>query len=155
MKRFVYRLDSVLRIRRFEFDRARQDWLTVEAERRRIAERVSSLSRRLDRGRTLLDRELRMGAASDRLALRAAANAAGRYDLERTQAELEALLPVWEEKRDGLRQAGVRVRSLERLRDGKERQHREASQRFEQKELDEIAMLRLARTNAGNEEAAR
>ena len=145
MKRFVFRLESVLRLRQFELDKARVILAGAESERRARSERLDSASVRAARGRALLDEETRQGADGERLGLRAMGEMLGRSEVARARQVLEEFEPVVEMARDQLRSAHTRVRSLERLREKQEEAHRQRGLALEQAQLEEITMLRLAR----------
>ncbi len=145
MKRFVFRLESVLRIREFEFDRARIRLARLEEERGRRLARVDLAVSRLERGHAILESESREGADGERLALRAGGVSIGRRDLESARVSLAQLEPALVEARDVVRRTRARVRSLERLRERREEEYRRASRAAEQAEIEELAMARIGR----------
>jgi len=145
MKRFIFRLESVLRIREFELDQARIELTKLEQERTRRAERVAEASGQLDEGRRILADEMAEGADGERLAMRADGVTVGRIQFQRAQISLAELEPAIEEARERVRQARVRVRSLERLREHRAEAHRIKSLAAEQDELEELSIARIAR----------
>jgi flagellar export protein FliJ len=149
VKRFVFRLDAVLRIRLFELERARLRLMQLEAERVRRELRVDAVRARLERGEARLREEMAAGIDGRRLGLHAMGLAVGRFECVRAETVLEQLRPELEEARQALREARVRVRSLERLREKRVQAHRERMQRLEQAELDESAIGRASRAASG------
>ncbi len=148
MKRFVFRLESVLRLRQFELDKARVILAGVERERRARKERLDAATARAARGRALLDQDMQQGADGERLGLRAMGEMLGRSEVARARRGLTEFEPVVEMARADLRSALTRVRSLERLREKQEEAHRQRGLALEQAQLEEITMLRLAREKA-------
>lgn len=155
MKRFRFRLESVLRIREFEHEKARRAWLLLEAERQRRQARVVELEGQLARGHALLDEDVRAGADGERIALRADAIAVGIHELDRATRQLAESAAAAAEAEAEMKSAGVRLRSLEKLRETKAEQHRVESLAAEQAELEDLAMTRSSRLRSGIEEAAR
>ena len=150
MKRFVFRLESVLRLREFELDKARTVLAGVEAERRARSARVDAATARAARGRALLDTDMQQGADGERLGLRAMGEMLGRSELARARRELAEFEPVVELARAEMRAAHTRVRSLERLREKQEETHRQRGLALEQAQLEEITLLRLARAKTAS-----
>ena len=141
MRRFEFRLDSVLRIREHEFEKARQKWLELERERRQRADRVAQLVERLALGRALLDADVKRGVDAGLLAIRAQGIAAGRSELEAARAQLEEIRVPCQRARELMFSSRVRVRSLERLRESEAERHRAESLRMEQAEIDELSLI--------------
>ena len=152
MKAFHFRLESVMKVRSFELERARQHWLELEGERARRAARLEHLNEKLAEGRALLDAEIAKGAEAEWLALRSDALAAARFELMRTRLELEELMPRWEQAREAMRVARTRLKSLERMRETAVERHRGEALRLEQAELDELAGSRRAHASGRIEE---
>jgi flagellar export protein FliJ len=149
MKRFSFRLESILRLREYELEGARVELAAVESERLEREAEMRTESDRLSRGRDLLEAEIQNGADGERLALRADAVASGRFRLarvERARADLEAPLQA---ARARVHLARTRVRSLERLREDAELEHRKVGLAAEQAELEELAVERLAARGPG------
>ena len=145
MKKFVFRLQSVLRIREFELDRARIELSKLEQERARRAKLVSEAVEDLETGRRILADEAREGADGERLAMRADGVTVGRIQLQRAKFVLAELDPAIAEARERVREARVRVQSLERLRERRAETHRRESLAAEQAELEELSIARIAR----------
>ena len=148
MKRFVFRLDNVLRIRQFEFDRARIHLARLEEERNRRIADVERAAAQLESGHAILERESRKGVDGERLALRAGGVAMGRRNLESARLSLARLEPPLGEAREAVRRTRARVRSLERLRMRLEEEHRRVGLAVEQAEIEELAMARMVREDA-------
>ncbi len=145
MKKFVFRLQSVLRIREFELDRARAERSKLEIERNLRAARVSEAGDKLEIGRRILADEAREGASGERLAMRADGVTVGRIALQRAQYVLKELEPALREARERVQAARVRVESLERLRERRAESHRRESLAAEQAELEDLSIARIAR----------
>ena len=144
MKKFVFRLESVLRIREFELGRAAAALAELEQERSRRASLVSEAEKKLETGRRILADEAREGATGERLAMRADGVTVGRIELQRTRILLAELDPQLAEARERVRAARVRVESLERLRERRAKAHRRESLAAEQAELEELSIARIA-----------
>ncbi|GEM_PF-1632003 len=144
MKRFAFRLESVLRIRSFEFDRARVQLARLEEERSRREAAVRTEVERLVEGRRLLEAETREGADGERLAMRHDAVTAGRYRVAIAERGVTELLEPISEARRRLHHARARVRSLERLKEEAEDAHHREGLAAEQAELEELALSRIA-----------
>lgn len=145
MKRFVFRLESVLRIREFELDRARIELSKLEQERTRRAELVSQATEHLEMGRRILADEAREGADGERLAMRADGVTVGRLQLQNAEFVLAELDPALAQAHERVQRARVRVQSLERLRERRAETHRRESLAAEQAELEELSIARIAR----------
>lgn len=149
MKRFVFRLASVLRLRRFELERLRTEHARLVAERRRREAVVVEEIARVEKGRALLAAETRAGAAADRLALRADAQSTGRLRVAHAQERVQELEEPLAEAMRRLQKAHARVRSLERLEEKAALEHRRVEEAAEQSALEELANTRLVRRHGG------
>lgn len=147
MKRFVFRLERVLGIRRFELDRARIALAAVEAEATRLANVAVEAERRLAEGRRLLEEETALGAEGPQLALRARAVRAGRTQWLFARQNVEAFEPKRARAREEVRRCRARVESLENLRDRRADLHRKAALAADQTELEGLAIARYARSS--------
>lgn len=145
MKRFVFRLDGILRLREHEFEQHRRRWLVIENERRVRRRRLEDLADRLAKGHAMLAVEVARGSEARRLGLRARGLAVGRFQVAQAESNLSEIEKPCEAARQKMLAARVRVRSLEQLRDRQAEQHRLESIRREQNELDEMAGLRAVR----------
>ncbi len=148
MKRFVFRLERVLGIRRFELERARMALAAVEAEATRLAALLAESERRFAEGRRLLEEETAQGADGPRLALRARAVRSGRTQWLFARQNVESFEPRRAKAREELRRCRARVESLERLRERRADLHRRAALAADQAELEGLAMARFARTSS-------
>jgi flagellar export protein FliJ len=147
MKRFVFRLERVLGIRRFELERARMALSVVEAEAVRLAALLAEAERRLAEGRRLLEEETVQGADGPRLALRARAVRSGRTQWLFARQNVESFEPRRAKAREEVRRCRARVESLERLRERRADLHRQAALAADQAELEGLAMARFARAS--------
>lgn len=154
MKRFVFRLESVLRLRRHELDRARRRLAEVEAETTRRRTRVDEARTRLAAGQRLLEADAAAGVDGDRLGLRAQGVILGRLDLGRAERALADLMPVLEAARAAVREAHARVESLDRLRERRAEAHRRENEAIEQAMLEDLALQRRAHRRRQGEATA-
>ena len=138
MKKFQFRLGSLVRLREAVRDERRQQLAEVVQLQAALAEEMQGLRQQLDEARHLHTAE--QGTVNvDRLLN------AERYEivllyqkkqLEQKQATVEAEA---EKRRQALVWADQDVRVLEKLRDTQYQQWRVAAQRFDMQQLDEIA----------------
>ena len=143
MKRFAFRLESVLRVRTFEFDRARTQLARLEEERARRASQARDEADRIAQGRVLLEAETQQGADGEQLQLRNDAITAGRFRLAAAERGVAELLEPISEARRRLHHARARVRSLERLKEDAAATHQREGLAAEQAELEELAISRI------------
>ncbi|MBK7947306.1 MAG: hypothetical protein IPK00_00775 [Deltaproteobacteria bacterium] len=147
MKRFVFRLERVLGIRRFELERARHDLALVEAEAGRLAAVAVDAERRWLEGQRRLEEETVTGADGAALALRARAVRAGRAKWMYARMAVEAFEPKRVRARELVRRCRARVESLEKLHDRRADLHRRQALAAEQSELEELSIARFARSS--------
>lgn len=147
MKRFVFRLERVLGIRRFELERARHDLALVEAEAGRLAAVALDAERRWLEGQRRLEEETLTGADGAALALRARAVRAGRAKWMYARMAVEAFEPKRLRARELVRRCRARVESLAKLRDRRADLHRRQAMAAEQAELEELSIARFARSS--------
>ncbi|MEM9174124.1 MAG: hypothetical protein AAGC67_02735 [Myxococcota bacterium] len=143
MKRFAFRLESVLRIRTFEFDRARGQLARLEEERARRETLVRGEVERIAQGRILLAAETQQGADGEQLQLRNDALTAGRFRLAAAERAVAELIEPIGEARRRLHHARSRVRSLERLKEDAAATHQREGRAADQAELEELALSRI------------
>lgn len=149
MKKFAFRLESVLKLRRFEFERKQRAFATARArvegmEREHEAAGVDAAERAagwIERARGGLD--------SQTVGLE-------QFGLERAFSgwreagtRLEEAREVAEQARVELTGAATRVRTLETLRERALERHRAEALREEIRELDEIAARNTALERTG------
>ncbi|MFO0687194.1 MAG: hypothetical protein U0900_00620 [Myxococcota bacterium] len=146
MKRFVFRLERVLGIRRFELERARHALSLVEAEAMRLATACVEAERRWHEGQRRLEEETVAGADGAALALRARAVRAGRAKWMYARMAVEAFEPRRAEAREQVRRCRARVESLEKLREQRAELHRRRALAGEQAELEDLSIARFARS---------
>jgi flagellar FliJ protein len=145
MKRFQFRLEGLLRVRRFELDRARSQWAAIEREWTRRAALADEERRRVASGQQMLERAAADGNDGEQVGLRADAVTAGRFRMLQAQQAVDALSGPREEARRRVDHAHARVRSLERLEEKAEAEHRRLALAAEQAELEELSIGRIAR----------
>jgi flagellar FliJ protein len=140
MKRYSFRLDPVLRVRRIEED---QRILELANAQRALADAEAMLQRRLDRysdvpvpaGPVPVDQLLRMRSRQDGVA--AAVVAAGANRL-RAEATVDLRRQEWSD-------AAMRVSALERLDDRRRAEHQQEAQRQELVTVDDMVVARAGR----------
>jgi len=147
MKRFEFRLDRVLGIRRFELERARIALAAAEAEATRLAAAMIEAERRFLEGRRLLEEEMAVGSDGRLLALRAQAVRAGRSKWMFARQAVESFEPKRARARELVRRCRARVESLEHLRDRRAELHRKSALAAEQSELEDLALARFVRSS--------
>lgn len=145
MKKFQFRLKSLLKYKRHLEQVAKQEMAQAVADVLACEQRIVGLQKE------------RIAAAEQLESLVEKGMGAGQFNqytqfitavdqmimLERTQkTELEKIL---EEKRNALKQRTIDKKSLERLREKQAREYTHEMIREEQKNLDEITSLRTAR----------
>jgi len=146
MKRFVFRLERVLGIRRFELERARLARAVVEAEATRLAAVLVEAEHRNSEGRRLLEEETTQGCDGRRLALRAQALRSARTRWLFARQSVEDFEPKRARAREQVARCRSRVESLEKLRERRAELHRSTALAADQAELEGLAMSRYART---------
>lgn len=146
MKRFVFRLERVLGIRRFELSRARIALAAVEAEAGRLAAALLEAEHRLAEGRRLLEEETAQGCDGRRLGLRAQAIRSGRTRWLFARQSVEDFEPKRARARQQVARCRSRVESLEKLREHRSELHHKAALAADQAELEGLAIARYARS---------
>lgn len=155
MKRFAFRLDSILRLRVHEFEAAQRRFQVLDHQRRAQAARLGELNQHLATGQRLLTEDVARGCDARQIGLRARGLAVGRFQVAQAEVQLEALHSPWEAARQQMLAARVKKRSLEQLRDRQAAEHQAEAARAEQAALDEMSVLRAARASAdGHKEAS-
>jgi flagellar FliJ protein len=140
MKRYSFRLDPVLRVRRVEEDRAVME---LSAAQRALVAAEESLQRRVDRysdvpvpvGPVSVDELLRMRAHQDNAAASVVFGGAERL---RAEATVDIRRQAWSE-------AATRVAALERLDERRRAEHQQEAQRQELVEVDDMVVARAGR----------
>lgn len=150
MRRFVFRLEAVLRLRRFELARARARLGVLQAEWTRRETRVREAHMRVEHGETRLREEMEQGVDGRRLGLHAAGLASGRFERAQAEANRDRLTPELEAQRSQVEQARIRIRSLEKLSERRASAHAARARRLDQAELDELALTRAAHAIAAS-----
>nr|WP_320190928.1 flagellar export protein FliJ [uncultured Desulfobacter sp.] len=145
MKRFQFRLQSLLKYKRHLEQVAKQEMAKAVADVLACEQRITQLQKERILATDQLDALVEQGIGAGQF---------NRYRqfitsidqtiiLERKKkTELEKILA---DKRDILKQKTIDKKSLERLREKQEREYTHAMLREEQKGLDEIASLKTAR----------
>lgn len=145
MSRFVFRLASILKLREFEFESAKKNWLVIENERRTRQTHLDQMNAQLAIGQKMLSEDVARGTEARRLILHARGLAVGRFQQAQAEVRLAELDGPIVLARQKMMDARVRVRSLEKMRDRQREEHRLEAGRQEQIQLDEMSTLRAAR----------
>ena len=145
MKKFQFRLQSLLKYKRHLEQVAKQEMAQAVADVLACEQRITRLEK--DRISTIdqLDSlvEKGMGAGQFNRYRQFITATDQMISLERNrQTELEKIL---DEKRDTLKQRTIDKKSLERLREKQDREYTHGMIREEQKSLDEMTSLKTAR----------
>ena len=142
MKKFRFRLESVLRVRRIQEDQARAGLLNANAAAREAAHVVDARVARYHE----LARPAGLQAEPEfEKTLFTLDAAAGAVDVAREQ-QLHALATVAERRADWS-DASMRVAALERLEDRQRAEHRVEVQRDADRTTDDLVVSRYARGN--------
>jgi len=145
MKKFRFRLDPVVAVRRFELDRARAELGEAERAAVKADERHQAWRARRSSSGEALAESVADGVRAGGLHSAAAALAGlGQRVVEAAAGLVEARTSV-AARREGALAARTRLRALERLRERAAVAHRRDEARREQRDLDEIGALRAAR----------
>ncbi len=139
MKKFAFRLESVLKLRRHEFDRKQRAYLAARARVEGIVrEHEAKGTDAAERAAAWIARA-RKGVVSERVGLE-------QYGIERAFVgwrdagdRLDEARAVAEQAQGELTHAATRVRALETLRERAQERHRAEALREEIRQLDEIA----------------
>lgn len=147
MKRFQFRLDSVLKLRRAALDAARRDLARVSAEME-IARAEAEAARAIaERAASELESRTRCGVRAGEFSARSHA-LTRQLELRHAAAQrLRDALGRVAGAREEVTRAHIEVRSLEILRDRALEAHRAEERRLEQNDLDERAGQRRARVS--------
>jgi flagellar FliJ protein len=138
MKKYRFRLDAVLRVRRIEEDRAAAD---LAAANRAVREAEAELDRRLEHYRAIEVAQVPIGSATflaerdHRSHAATGVVAAGAAKIS-AEAEAERMRGIWSA-------AAMRVRALERLDERRREEHEIDVRREEVVTLDEAFAARL------------
>ena len=145
MKRFRFRLDPALRVRRFERDRAARELASRRRDAERLASAVDSVHAELEAIHGRVASGARDGVDAWRWRAAQAAVDAKAFAAARAHAALQDAEGAADAARDAWLAARRKVRSLEALRERALTRHRQDALREEQSVLDEIATTRSIR----------
>jgi flagellar protein FliJ len=146
MKKFQFRLETLLRIRESERDQCH----AMLAESRRAEEELNTRLNHLRTERNRLQQDCRKAAGPGELDLDWLTEA-HRYALNLSEQEDELLRQMQilaeeiDRRREALLQADRKVHVLEKLREHRLVNHRQEQEREEAKHLDEVALLAIGR----------
>ncbi len=151
MKKFAFRLEAVLKLRRHEYDRKQRAYLTAR-------NRVEGMARdheaagvdAAERAAAWIGRA-RGGVASERVGIEQLGIERAFVGWREAGSRLEEARGVAEQARVELTGAATRVRALETLRERALEKHRAEALREEIRELDEIASRKTALERTGGQ----
>jgi len=142
MKSAVFRLASVLRIRRFQMDGAARELALQQRQLLTAQHLLHSRESKTRRGRARLQAFVRRGVRAGTLQAVVAGTERLAQEAQVARAELGGARRKVGAARGALLEARTRVGSLEGLQERMERAQRAAHLRLEQRELDEIGQRR-------------
>ncbi|MCX6345525.1 MAG: flagellar export protein FliJ [Armatimonadetes bacterium] len=145
MKRFKFRLQTLLDRRKAKEEQLL--WELGEIRRTEVQEieNLHSLEKRLDESCRSMEQALRENAPVSRVVLHDDYAKATRDDIRVQEMTIEAISQKVEEKRVEVVKAMQEKQVLEALKDKQEREYMLAVAREEQNQLDEMASMRYAR----------
>ena len=145
MKRYRFRLQTVLE-RREAFEKEKLGELAeVRSEEAQEVERLHALNRQLEQSRDQIEDALRRGLTPMEVMLRDNYSEATANDILVQELTIEAVRQRVEAKRLEVVEAMKERKVLEALKEKQEREYMLTCMRYEQNELDEIASVRYAR----------
>ncbi len=149
MARFHFPLESLLKLRRIEEDRAKASFLLLLRDFRRKEAEIADLGRRREEAKERF-REPASGQIDIEGVLRARRFINFLFQrIAEKRAELSGLRPPLEEARISHRKAAIRRRAMEKLRERAWREFLREEERRERRELDEVAQVRSLRDRQG------
>ncbi len=154
MPRFRFRLDSLLKLRRTEEDRARVGFLWALREvRLKEAEILDAIRQREEaktRARDESAGDEATGAIDMEALLRSRRHINFLYErIVEKRGELASLRPSLEEARGAYRRAVMRRSAVEKLREARLEEHEREEERRERRDLDEVGVVGFLRGRTG------
>ena len=147
MAKFRFELDPVLRARQREEDVIQRDVARLQRQRTILEDGLRNRQVRLSESKRSVRDQLVGTIETSNVRMQATASLAIMRDAERTVLELAGIHQRLEEARSKLREAAKRRRAIELLREQRVEEWRRNEARAEQLALDELAVIRAARTN--------
>ena len=147
MAKFRFELDPVLRARQREEDVIQRDVARLQRQRTILEDGLRNRQVRLSESKRSVRDQLVGTIETSNVRMQATASLAIMRDAERTVLELAGIHQRLEEARSKLREAAKRRRAIELLREQRVEEWRRNEARAEQLALDELAVIRSARTN--------
>ena len=147
MAKFRFELDPVLRARQREEDVIQRDVARLQRQRTMLEDGLRNRQVRLSESKRPVRDQLVGTIETSNVRMQATASLAIMRDAERTVLELAGIHQRLEEARSKLREAAKRRRAIELLREQRVMEWRRNEARVEQLALDELAVIRAARTN--------
>ncbi|MCP4039623.1 MAG: flagellar export protein FliJ [bacterium] len=142
MKRFVFRLESVLKLRRHELELCQRALGSAQERYKGIEQAMEAAGGAAAERAAEWIARARVGVVSERMRLSQFGVEQAYSVWREDQRRLEEARLVAEQMRHEVAQAHTRVRALEKLREHALERHRLESQREEARDLDEVASRR-------------
>ncbi len=139
MKRFVFRLESVLKLRRHELESCQRDLGIAQGEYARVKRAMETASIAASERAADLIALGKEGVCAERFGLAQLGVEQAFRSWRRDEAQLEEVATVVERVRGEVTRAHTAVRALEKLRERALERHRAECAREEMRSLDEIA----------------
>jgi flagellar FliJ protein len=145
MKKYVFRLATLLKLRESDRDQRRSELADAQRALTMIDERLAELEQEMESARTIVRQSVSVGQVAvdvlldnQRYELMLLAEKKS-IDTQRGQVADEA-----DRRRQLLVEADRQVKTLEKLRDQQQQRHRMAQEKWEAKQLDEVAVRAYA-----------
>ena len=144
MAKFKFKLDALLRMRTREEDRCRCEVAALDRERTALEDSLRQRQQRIGAARQTVRSELVGTIAASTVRMQANASLAIMRDAQKVVLELAGLHRRLVEARGRLKDASVKRRAIELLRDRRHEIHRKEIARREQAQQDALAITKAA-----------
>ncbi|MCW8800160.1 MAG: flagellar export protein FliJ [Desulfobacter sp.] len=145
MKKFQFRLQSLLKYKRHLEQVAKQEMAKAVADVLTCEQRITELQKDRISATDQLESQVEKGMGAGQFNRYTEFITALDQMIIREQSKKTELEKILSDKRDALKQRTIEKKSLERLREKQAREYTQEMIREEQKGLDEIASLKTAR----------
>ena len=145
MKKFQFRLQSLLKYKRHLEQVAKQEMAKAVADVVTCEQRITELQKDRISATDQLEAQVEKGMGAGQFNRYTEFITALDQMIIREQSKKTELEKILSDKRDALKQRTIEKKSLERLREKQAREYTQEMIREEQKGLDEIASLKTAR----------
>ena len=148
MAKFHFALESLLKLRRLEEDRAKASFLLLLRDFRGKEAEILAIAREREEAK-LRFREPTSGQLDIEAVLQSRRFINVLYQrMSEKRAELGQLRPKLDDARTAHRKAAIRRRALEKLRERAWREHLREEERIERRDLDELGQVKFLRDRA-------